>query len=395
MKKILAAALVLALCLSLTACGQGERYPEIADMLDEGDYESAVLAIYEMYLAEESTSPSPTEDPVLQRKYNTLTGNLSNLARYVENHYDLNTFSFNFFDGTQDHYYQGMEAVAWLYDTARELGDHEDAAAIAARFTVLEDVALRKTYTYSDVLQNIMQTHAVYYVYGADGTVIAQNDDPYLVSDHFGYNYGTPEYTYDENGLLTTLRWLSGETVNAIIDYTHNTDGTVATEHYLDRTGNEFTITYAYDENGRKHQAAGVPCSEHSDSTMTVTYHYDDAGLLVREEGIPDSWTDEEIGKETRIVAYTYDEAGRLVSVRKTIEYSRKENADSAEYIPQYHTDVRVWEFTYDEYGRLIRNTYAAVGRTDLEGGPADHGYRTYVGETTYGTYYVYTPEAE
>ena len=49
MKKILCAALSAVICLSLCACqGTTERYPEIADMLDRGDYEGAIDKIRDM-----------------------------------------------------------------------------------------------------------------------------------------------------------------------------------------------------------------------------------------------------------------------------------------------------------------------------------------------------------
>lgn len=394
MKKTLAIALVLVMCLSLTACGQQERYPEIADMLDAGNYEGAIWAIYQLYQENnttEATEPEPTVDPQIQRKYNTLTYALDSLVYFQENQYNLATFSFSHYNGEEYIHYEGFEAIQWLYDTALELGDYENAAQIAAGFTVLEDVALHKVYWYEDALGNINQTNRIYYIYAADGTLVKQDTDSYAIGDNYLYNYGTPEYIYDENGMLATLRYLSNDLVNCIIDYTYNDDGTLATEHYLDRSGNEYTVTYTY-ENGVLVQSSGNPYYEGSEKTMTVVYLYDDQGRLVREEGISETWEDTGWTKYVKTVDYTYDDAGNLLSVRKATEYYTKDNSTDAErYLSQYQ-EVRVWEYTYDDAGRLIQNTYANIGNTDPNGIPENEDYRTYIGDTTYGTYYVYTP---
>ena len=389
MKKSLALALALIMGLTLSACGQSERYPQIADMLDAGEYENAMLAIYEMY--REQNPITPTADPELERKYNTLTCALESLEEYTENRYDMSSFSFVYFDGYEHIAYEGMDAVAWLYDTAKELGDYENARQIAGSFTVLENVPLEKVYSYTDALGNRTESSRVYYVYDRWGNLLSQSLDAGAVADHYLYNYGTPEYTYDENGAVSTLRYLSGSTVNCVIDYTYNEDGTVATERYRDRAGNEYSITYRY-ENGVLLRAEGVPYAEGSKETMTVEYVYDDNGRLILESGISDRWDSAAISKFLKTVRYTYDENGRVAAIRKATEYSGKEQVSDTDRALLQYQDVREWTFTYDAEGKLIQNTYAVIGTMDPQGNPLDGSYRIYTGNTRYGTYYAYNP---
>lgn len=389
MKRFLALVLVLTLGLSLTGCVQEERYPEIADLLDAGAYEDAMLAIYDLYLQDHTTDP--TADPDLERKYRTLSSAVDALSEYVENQYDLNSFSFVYFDGYAHIPYEGMDAVAWLYRTALELGNYRNAAQIASRFTVLEDVAMEKVYRYADALGNITESSRVYYVYSANGDLVSQSPDIGTVGDRYRYNHGTPEYTSDENGTVTSVRYLSGDTVNCVIDYTYNPDGTLATEHYLDKDGSEYTVTYFYG-NGLPVRAEGVPYAEGSAETMTVEYHYDEYGRLILETGISDSWDESSASQFIKTVHYTYDENGRCVSIRKATEYRIKEHFEDADRSLKQYQDVREWTFSYDADGRLLRNTYAVIGTADPNGTPLNGSYRIYTGETSYGSYYVYTP---
>lgn len=389
MKRVLALGLVLAMGLTLSACAPEERYPEIADLLDAGEYENAMLAIYEMY--REKNPTDPTVDPILERKYNTLTSALESLTLYTQNQYDLSSFSFVYFNGHEHILHEGMDAVAWLYQTAVELGAYENAAEIASRFTVLEHMPLEKTYHYTDALGNVTESSRVYYVYDANGRLVSQSLDNGAVTDHYLYNYGTPEYTYDEAGNVTRLRYMSGETVNCVIDYTYNTKGQLTDEHYLDRAGNEYTVRHHY-KNGVLVRSTGVPYAEGSRDTMTVEYHYDDNGNLIQETGIHDGWDETSPSLFIKTVQYTYDEAGQITAIRKATEYRIKANYTDKNRVLKQYQDVREWTFSYDKAGRLIRNTYAAMGTTDPNGTPLNGSYRTYTGDTRYGSYYVYTP---
>lgn len=66
MKKILYSVLSVVMCLSLCACqGSPDRYPEIADMLDRGDYEGAIDKIRDMGgIVESSKDTSSTQNDV-------------------------------------------------------------------------------------------------------------------------------------------------------------------------------------------------------------------------------------------------------------------------------------------------------------------------------------------
>ena len=392
MKRFLALALVLIMGLAMTACGQTERYPDIADLLDAGEYENAMLAIYDLYI--KNNPPTPTEDPEVERKYSTLVSALASLVHYTQNQYDLDGFRFVYFDGYEHIHYEGMDAVAWLYETALELGAYKNAAEIAGHFTVLENVALEKVYRYTDALGNLVESSRVYYIYNAAGELVSQSMDNGMIPDHYPCNYGTPEYTRDENGTLTSVRYLSGDTVNCVLDYTYGADGQLISEHYRDKDGREYTVTY-HCENGVLLRAEGVPYAEGSADTMTVEYSYDAQGNLVKKTGIPDNWESSGSSKFVKTVQYTYDENGRVASVRKTTEFRIKAHQEDTDFALEQYQDVREWTYAYDDTGRLIQNTYAYIGNTAPDGTPLNGNYRTYTGDTCYGSYYVYTPAEE
>ena len=392
MKRFFALVMALIMALSMTACGQTERYPDIADMLDSGEYENAMLAIYDLYI--KNTPPTPTENPNLERKYGTLVSAVASLIHYTQNQYDLDGFRFVYFDGYEHIRFEGMDAVAWLYETALELGAYKSAADIAAHFTVLEDVALEKVYRYTDALGNWVESSRVNYIYNADGELISQSIDNGMIPDHYPCNYGTPEYTKDGSGIVTSVRYLSGDTVNCVLDYSYDADGRLTFEHYRDKDGRDYTIAYHY-ENGILIRAKGVPYTEGSAETMTVEYSYDDHGNLILESGTPDHWDPSGSSKFVRTVQYTYDENGRVTVVRRALECYVKTHLDDPDFTIEQCQDVREWTYTYDEAGRMSQNTYAYIGNTTPDGTPFQSAYRVYTGSIQYGSYYVYTPSSE
>lgn len=395
-RNVLALVLVLALCLGMTACGTTERYPEIADMLDAGDYQGAVSAIYDMYMATyvepttdptETTEPVPTVDPEVEQMYNRLTNAVTNLENRIENGYSMSGFNVWYSTDTESVDMYGADALQWVYETALALADqYPDAADIAARFTVLENVLLKQNIWYEDALGNVNNYSSYTHEYDAAGTDLTTSTSDYITPpDNYSYNYGTPEYTYDASGLLTTLRYISGDDkVNCVIDYTYNADGTVATEHYLDRYGKEYTTVYTYDENGVLILAEGAPYGAGGSGTMTVTYTYDDQGRLTRAVGVEEN--NDSSWRYDKVTDYVYDDAGNMISLRTYQECYWRGDLDR-------YSSVRVWNYSCGDDGQVLQNTYTSYGDYNADGTRTSTDTpTTYITDYTYGTWYAYTP---
>lgn len=397
MRKTIALVLALVLCLSLTACGQQERYPEIADLLDAGDYEGAVMEIYKLYREKnptepiETTEPKPTEDPAVVEQYKGIVRAANNWNERIANGDRYQWFSAYYFECQEDGSntsvdFSGGEAFAWVYNTALELGDFEKASEIASRFTLLENKLLELKYTHTDALGNLVEDQTVIYEYDAEGNVSYESYYSFKPDGVYRTD-GTPEETLNDKGQVVSVSYKSSEgKVNQLINFTYNEDGTVATEEYRNANGNVYNIVYTYDENGKLIQATGVPYNYYGgDDTMTVTYQYDEAGRLIKESGVEDNpsssrWVNEKV-KE-----FAYDAAGNMTMMR-----TYRLNYDYGKIDDVY--DVKRWNYQYNENGQMTETTYSYLGSFDEKGEHTGSGYDYVItGTPTYGIFYVYTP---
>ncbi len=413
MKKILALVLALILCLSLAACGQQERYPQIADLLDAGDYEGAVMEIYKLYQnanadnsnnsnnsddSEDSDDPTePTVDRNTRSKYQGIVNAANNWNNHITDNNRYQWFSAYYWiyetdengnTNSESVNFQGIEALEWVYNTALELGDFEQAAEIASRFTLLENKMLKLEYTHTDALGNLVEDNTVNYEYDADGNVSYESYHNYKPAGMF-YTSGTPEETLNDAGQVVTVTYKSGDgKVNNIINYTYNADGTVATEDYKDSDGDTYLVTYTYDETGKKTQATGVPYNTSGEQTMTVTYAYDGAGRLIKESGLQDNPSSSRWYNE-KVKEYTYDAAGNMTLMRTyTLNY------DQGELYRVY--SVKRWDYQYDSNNQLTQVSYSELGDFNSAGENTSSGSDyVIIGTPTYGTFYVYTPGEE
>lgn len=404
MTKTIALVLALVLCLSLAACGQQERYPEIADLLDAGDYEGAVMEIYKLYREKnptepiETTEPKPTVDRNVESKYEGIVNAANNWNDRVANNDRYQWFSAYYYeyetdeDGATSSYhigFDGIEALAWVYNTALELGDFEKSAEIASRFTLLENKLLELKYTHTDALGNLIEDNTVRYEYNAAGSISYQSSDSYMPAGMYRTS-GTPEETLNDKGQVITITYKSGDSkVNNIINFTYNEDGTVATEEYKSANGDMYSIAYTYDESGKKIQTTGVPYNEYGgEQTMTVTYYYDEAGRLVKESGVEDNPSSSRWYNE-KVKEYTYDAAGNMTMMR-----TYRLNYDQGEIDWVY--EVKRWDYQYDSNNQMTQVTYSNLGTYTAEGEHSNGG-NDYVitGTPTYGIFYVYTPGEE
>lgn len=421
MKKWIALLLAVCMALGLCACAGNteERYPEIADLLDRGKYDRAIEKIMDM--AEEAQGedrrddededredsdyteeePAPAAEPASDEDWNLVYQyeDVWNALSYFEP-----DESFGVYNYTDSSSLYGQEAMAFCYDflkNAQRLDSWKtylseswnssidwDREGLLSRFYFHEDVRLSRNVWYEDALGNINQQYDYEYGYTADGTRVNNYYDKYYAYSggvQYSYAEGEKECTYDDAGRLSQVRWLAYDgSVNSVIDYTYNADGTLASEHYLDRNSKEYTITYTYTD-GRLTRAEGMPCIFWFDDIVNVDYSYDSNGNLVRECHVSpgrdsSNWT------YRGIVDYTYNAAGQLESVTKYVEEYRRLKLECYEYV--YH-----YTYSYDEAGHLIRSTCAGMGYFDAEGNRTSTGdYDTYISDYTYGDYIGYSP---
>ena len=400
MKKLaLLLALVLVLSLSLTACGQEERYPDIADLLDAGKFDAAIEKIEAMKPTEKPTDaptdptdpptdPEPAVNPALQEQLNDLIYFADLITRY----YYPSRFGFSYHDGTERLELEGMDAMAWVYETALELAPQfPEAQKIVDGFTLMENQLLSVYPWYEDALGNIVDRNTTYYDYQADGSLLPSKNDTYDIlcpPDDYAVNYGITEYTYDDSGKPISVRYYTDEKkekVRCVMEYGYDENDFLITQHYLDAGGNEFNTVYENNEKGLPIRAEDYPYLRNSiPEPGTAYFTHDDQGRLIS-ISIESQKHYNSFGRLTR--DYVYDEAGNLISVRRY----HKDIFDNPNQGRGYQ-DVEVWNYFYDEAGTPLYHTYTDYVVCDDDGTPLKEDIITYTVDYTYGTYYIYTP---
>lgn len=437
MKRFTVILVILAVALSLCACissePTGERYPELADMLDAGDYEGAMWYISDLYdnayygddngddvVYTEPAMPTEEEWDVLYA-YRSI---------YLELHEYLEDGSVYYWDNEADCSYSGSAALGMLYNDLTALdtdvidkwvgsaytgtdymSDYDgnaidwDYDALAAGFTCLQDVLLKQIRTRTDNMENVNDNGTSEYTYDIDGNVVKttyQSDAFELVESNPWGLSGTEVYTYDDTGVLTQIKYMSGDNVNSIVTLTYDGNGNVVNEHIKENDG-EWDITYAYDDQGRL-VTIGMP-SDWDDSTRYEwNYTYDSDGNMVKEEYV--CWDyrssyDREFVDYKKIREFTYDSNGGLVSGSYKYENWgwdthhdwQTDTYTFEEYI--YSEKLDQYSFTTDEQARPLSQTILYGDTICVHGDNAGQVTDTpsYVSQTVefiYGDYWFF-----
>lgn len=438
MKKFIAIALILGMALSLCACGKTERYPELADMLDAGDYEGAVMHIYDLYQNaqtgegeeggeaggsnNEVTEPArPTEDDwdVLREYYNTLYS----LCSYANDGY------ISYWDDENDVSYSGSAALAVYYDKLQALdksvidkwvdteycgtnyfsgynneGVNWDYESVLANFSKLDNVLLEEIRTTTDNMENVKESYDnPTWKYNEDGSVLQVEDASYafeLVESNPWNLYGTQDVTFDDAGKAIKIKYMSGDNTNAIVDITYDASGNKINDHIKTNDG-EWDIQYEYDSQNRLVKIE-MPSSWDSSKRYVWNYTYDASGNMVKEEKIYisySSWAEREFDEEKWIKEYTYDANGALVSgTYKYEDWSYESNYNNGSYtFTQYIYCEKLdqYSFTSDDQGRPLTMTVVYGDTVYVHGDNAGEVYDTpdYVSmvvDFVYGDYWFY-----
>ncbi len=252
-----------------------------------------------------------------------------------------------------------------------------------AKFTVLEDVPLQRKIWYEDALGNIHDGDWHTFLYEPDGTMIENYGDLNVRA----YQARLPDRTdtkrecvFDANGNLTEIRYVGAMENNqsylfAVRTYTYNPDGTVATERYVQDSGEEYHAAYTY-ENGKVVKATGHLWT-YSSSTSEVIYLYDDQGRLIEEKLVD--------GDYVRTIIRFYYEGNAekpYAAVKAEPDYW---------YAGTAHRSVVYWKYIYREDGEISGATIRTWDYIGLDEDPETLNYSTYNMEYHYGNYYIFT----
>lgn len=209
------------------------------------------------------------------------------------------------------------------------------------------------------------------------------------------YQDRVTDYTYDRMGRKLTetrqgvlvFNGSNGFAVqNAVVSFTYNALGQVATKTEAADAGGAATNAYTYDAIGRLTSEARKAFTDFNGTSVTPTidYYYNGAGDLVRqrEQGAT--------GSAERVTYYTYGAGGRLHSVTDAENFTRTYRYDRAgqiireEYARQTPTGSvnEAVLYYYDAQGRV---TNQMVTTADAGG----NGYYTYdlSTQTTYNAF--------
>lgn len=264
---------------------------------------------------------------------------------------------------------QAMSAVdKWIHSHwGNAEGFTTDRQTVLAKFTVLEDRFIRTMYQYTDALGQPLLEYAEVATsvdYNEKGDMIisrsgdgllfvGRSESRYLEMSYVAtLDKGVSHYTYNDNGTIANIdvgHYEEKFLVDARMTPAYDSQGRISTMKVLFANGEETTVEYFYDAQGRLvkvHNLAGY----------MWTYEYDSNGNLLKETESYDYYSNTPI-----VMTYTYDDKNHLKAVC-------------------YDSNRREGVYTYDEKGHL-----SSFQTTENEGTTRTVTY-------DYGNYYIYHP---
>lgn len=414
MKKMLALLLVAVLALSLCACGSNdnpyEKYANIFNMLEAGDYQGAISAIYMLQLSGggnllvtgsgNKETPTEEEEAMLELYYE--------IEQYLSDLVDGTYFDLR--DPETGEYYRGQTALKFCYEKLPELSgvekwadtdyvkDHGnyseietwDCQALLNGIQVVENVILAINSTTKDNLGNVSNNAVTSWDYNADGTVsrIDGENKAKPITAYTGQYYSWLEYDAQGRLVKKTSGW-SQNGISAITTYTYDDAGNIKKEQVKTNT-NETVYEYSY-KDGR---LAKIKWDESFANRYTIEYGYDAAGNVIkevktREYNGYEGWEKANV----TIMEYTYAE-GVLTAGTYTHQAWNNFWEDGTRLASQSEDQ---YTYTCDEQGRVLTATVIPGNTVDMYGEGKGEvvgtpGYESKTYEYTYGNYYIYTP---
>lgn len=415
MKKFTAMLLVLALALSLCACGGSKeppldpKYEPLINALENHEYEAAYWEVEALYrqAIENGDIPAPSnpqqEDWELMNRY-------ENCARWLKNYVENGSLSI--WISETDTNYEGSAALAYVYEELQNLGDVDrwlaeesvdfgfdgmvrDRQKLLDGFAIVPDQALKVTYKSVDNMGNENNGTYRLYIYDANGVLTRE----YLNSASLNLiNYqhaGWLHYTYDANGRIESYKIADegSNRVDAVITPTYDDAGNKVSETMKDNSG-EYLYTYTNDAEGR---VTLVEWSTKYDK-YKIEYTYDADGNLDKAVKMSGSEQSDGTIRWANEYIYDYEYAGGVpTGMTYTYNYhSTKWDSDTRANVPYiYSTKTDTYVYTCDAQGRILTEE-VTYGQTEYANGDApkapDVANRTINHE--YGDYYFYAPVA-
>lgn len=392
MKKTIAFLLAFLLCLSLCACGGEtdskkdkddedeeseeellyEKYSDLIDYMEEGQYEAAIDHITQIYEEEQANLPDVPEDA--EELY-------ANTTRALESYQQ----GYGFWNSETEATMYGNDLMQYIYENLTTLGDYKDSEEILARIVIIPDTLLSVSCVNSDNLDN-KSTSTSTREYNKDGqlTILKSPLSPEMDTHILGGNlWGDRHLFYDESGKLAKLQigYFYNETpdIRAAIACTYDDNGNL-TGMEINTDGGETHLTeYTYDDNGN---LIKVTCTSYY--MYITTYTYNDAGALIQE--VRETYSSDGTSLNNRITrTYTLDNNGHPSQMTELIQESYYKRTDDF-----YSTQTNEHTFTCDAQGRILSQSVSYGKIVYRNGSESNPGTVTSEFTYQYGDYYFY-----
>lgn len=447
MKRATAILLTVIMCASLCACGgnEYEKYEDIFEYLEEGDYDAAIEEIEEMreddedYQEEEEKSKgdsdsklnifggqqdtdeaqdsSAADDAAAGEAIEDTQAAEESLPEFTaeeQNTYweyssivwDLSYYdpaepdSFSIWDDTAERNLEGSEALQFCYEMLlgmgsvdKWIGTEYDYESLPPRqqlidsFATVDNVLLYTHSTRIDNMGNESNYSGSSWYYDESGRLIYEDEGSW---EKYEQEYGISGwfvYEYDKNGrvsLITVYSYSGSDSVEGIITPVYDENG-VHTSDIVKTNEGEIEHLYAYDAEGR---LISKRYGTSSSDGYVFTYTYDENGRLTGKlcENVMDYDTDDEWTWDSWETKYIYDENGTLTEMTFTDSHYWTDDK-----LSWYTTDTI--QCFHDDQGRLVKTVTTPGSTIDDDGEVMNTpNYASYTTEYVYGTYYIYTP---
>ena len=344
MKKIISGLLVLALAVALAACGN-------TDTNSTENTTNTTESTSDTTSTTETTTESE-EEKVFRETQARYEKAKEYLAKYLEN---------GSFRDDDWKYYEGTNALAYLYAEFEALGDYENSAEIFARFTMLPDMLTSIFIKRTDNLGNVNEYTYESYEYNKKGVLRDKSILEFLGLANWNYDF---QYEYDKNDNLVTVKLVDYEGILAIVTPEYDENGKIVKATIQTKTAT-YTSTWTYDEQDHLITAEKYVFTPIGGRYLSsYTYTYDANGHLTKEE-------------------YSYNDGH---DHKWTITYSYYENGDLKEKDVRHHDFA--FNFTF-EYNYKYEYAYDANGYLVMKKETNSIVERYYESQTT--TQFLYT----
>ncbi|MBO5842377.1 MAG: RHS repeat protein [Clostridia bacterium] len=361
MRKIICFAFVICLVVACFASCGSIKQNQAQKLIDQGDYQAAYDILKEMDNNKNAQELLQNFQFVLvqRRSGYLLSESAHNNAVYTYNEYGLLCKSESETGVFEYEYDQNKRLVKALYNGSMINEYASDDVGNLVKETIWSgDTPISgREYVYDDQ-GNLIQ----------EKELRGMLDLPYLQLSY------TIDYTYDQDGNMTsmTVTYQNGSTART--DYVYDKDGNLIREergavvveyvydskgNILEEKNNSTAVQYTYDQNGHLTQKISKNLTS-GYVEYSFIYEYDGNGNVIKE-----TQESQMNGHYKGVTSYTYDKNGNLI--QKALSY----NSNGNDYAQN---------FVYDSHGNLIEYTQASPGG------------QTYVSKMEYQLVYVPYP---